>query len=111
MSVPEKIEANLAGVATKANVHFHGKVISRNVWFTDGSKQTLGLMFPGTYTFGTEKKEKMCVMAGSGKVKLKDEADFKTYSAGEHWFVDANSSFDVEVSEGFFEYCCHYLDA
>ena len=44
-------------VEKNANVYFDGKVTSRNIFFTDGTKKTLGVMLPGTYEFGTEKKE------------------------------------------------------
>jgi hypothetical protein len=33
-------------VIKKANVYFDGKVTSRTVIFPDGSKKTLGIMFP-----------------------------------------------------------------
>ena len=32
-----------------ANIYFEGKVISRNVFFKDGSKKTLGVMLVGEY--------------------------------------------------------------
>ena len=46
-------------VEKNANVYFDGKVTSRNIFFTDGTKKTLGVMLPGSYEFGTEKKEIM----------------------------------------------------
>ncbi len=38
---------------TKANVYFDGKVVSHTIRFKDGSKKTLGLIYPGSYHFGT----------------------------------------------------------
>ena len=38
---------------TKANVYFEGKVVSHTLLFPDGSKKTLGLIYPGQYHFGT----------------------------------------------------------
>ena len=32
---------------TKANVYFEGKVVSQTLLFPDGSKKTLGLIYPG----------------------------------------------------------------
>ena len=32
---------------TKANVYFDGKVVSHSILFPDGSKKTLGLIYPG----------------------------------------------------------------
>ena len=43
-------------VEKNANVYFDGRVTSRNIFFTDGTKKTLGVMLPGSYEFGTEKK-------------------------------------------------------
>ncbi|CAK0905159.1 unnamed protein product [Prorocentrum cordatum] len=106
-SVPEHLEG--VKVASKANIYHAGKVISRNVFFPDGSRQTLGVIFPGKYNFGTEKKEKMHISSGSATVQVKGEAE-ATYEAGDFWMVPANSSFDIEVKEGVFEYCCSYLD-
>jgi uncharacterized protein YaiE (UPF0345 family) len=40
-------------VLKKANVYFAGKVTSRTIVFPDGTKKTLGIMFPGDYEFGT----------------------------------------------------------
>ena len=44
-------------VDAKANVYFDGKVVSHSVHFTDGSKKTLGLIYPGEYHFGTAAAE------------------------------------------------------
>jgi purine/pyrimidine-nucleoside phosphorylase len=108
MSVPAHIEN--VKVASKANVYHDGKVISRNVFLPDGSRQTLGVILPGKYNFGTEKKEKMHVSSGSATVKVAGEDAATTYTEGEFWMVPASSSFDIEVVDGMFEYCCSYLD-
>ncbi len=44
-------------IIKKANIYFDGKVTSRSVLFPDGSRKTLGLMFPGKYEFNTDEKE------------------------------------------------------
>ena len=51
-------------VVCKANVYFDGKVISHSVVFPDGTKKTLGLIYPGTYTFNTGAPECMEIVAG-----------------------------------------------
>ena len=38
-------------VDKSANIYFEGRVISRNVYFKDGSKKTLGVMLVGEYEF------------------------------------------------------------
>ena len=44
-------------IVKKANIYFDGKVTSRTVIFSDGSKKTLGIMFPGDYEFGTAERD------------------------------------------------------
>ena len=51
-------------VIKKANVYFDGKVTSRTVLFSDGTKKTLGIMMPGEYEFGTADKEIMEILSG-----------------------------------------------
>ena len=47
MAVPEKFE-NVTAVC-KANVYFDGKVVSHTLLFADGTKKTIGLIYPGSY--------------------------------------------------------------
>ncbi|HWI59648.1 MAG TPA: pyrimidine/purine nucleoside phosphorylase, partial [Bacillota bacterium] len=49
---------------TKANVYFDGNVVSHSLIFPDGTKKTLGLIYPGKYHFGTDKAERMEIVAG-----------------------------------------------
>ena len=55
---------------TKANVYFEGKVVSHTLIFPDGSKKTLGLIYPGQYHFGTDKAERMELTSGQCTIKL-----------------------------------------
>ena len=66
------LPAQFAGVTvvTKANVYFDGKVVSHSVVFADGTKKTLGLIYPGSYHFGTGAPERMELVAGSAKITL-----------------------------------------
>jgi purine/pyrimidine-nucleoside phosphorylase len=95
-------------VSTKANVYFDGKVVSHTLRFSDGSKKTLGLIYPGSYHFGTEAPELMQISAGSCRVRIKGEADFKPYAAGSAFRVPANSGFDIAVDAGIAEYVCSF---
>ncbi|MBL9177315.1 MAG: pyrimidine/purine nucleoside phosphorylase [Verrucomicrobiaceae bacterium] len=100
---------NVTAVA-KANVYFDGKVVSHSILFPDGSKKTLGLIYPGSYHFGTGKAERMEIVAGECVVKL-DGGDAKTTHQGGLFFdVPANSGFDITVSSGICEYICSFLD-
>jgi len=56
-------------IVKEANIYFDGKVTSRTVLFTDGSKKTLGVMLPGDYEFGTDKKEIMEIMGGTLEIE------------------------------------------
>ena len=105
------IPAQFAGVTavTKANVYFDGKVVSHSILFPDGSKKTLGLIYPGKFHFGTDKAERMEIVAGSCTVKLDGQTEVKTYAAGTAFEVPAKSGFDIEVSSGIAEYICSFI--
>ncbi len=95
---------------TKANVYFDGKVVSHSILFADGSKKTLGLIYPGSYHFGTDKAERMEIVAGSCEVKLDGTDSKTTYSAGQFFDVPAKSGFDIAVTDGIAEYICSFID-
>jgi uncharacterized protein YaiE (UPF0345 family) len=95
-------------VSTKANVYFDGKVVSHTVRFPDGSKKTLGLIYPGSYHFGTEAAELMQISAGACRVRIKGDSEFKLYAAGSAFRVPANSGFDIAVDVGIAEYVCSF---
>ncbi|WP_395743151.1 pyrimidine/purine nucleoside phosphorylase [Prosthecobacter sp.] len=106
------IPAEFSGVTavTKANVYFDGKVVSHSILFPDGSKKTLGLIYPGDFHFGTAKAERMEIVAGDCVVKL-DGSDAKTsYTGGQYFDVPASSGFDISVGQGICEYICSFLD-
>ena len=95
---------------TKANVYFDGRVVSHSLMFADGSKKTLGLIYPGKYHFGTDKAELMEVVAGACQVKLDGGQGTTSYSAGQTFRVPAKSGFDIEVTSGICEYICSFLE-
>jgi hypothetical protein len=95
-------------VIAKANVYFDGKVTSHTVLFQDGSKKTAGLIYPGSYNFGTGAPEKMEIIAGSCRVKLAGEEEWNCYAEGTFFKVPGDSSFDIEVIDGIAEYICSY---
>lgn len=99
---------NVTAVA-KANVYFDGKVVSHTILFADGSKKTLGLIYPGPFHFGTDKAELMEIVAGACTVKLDGQTATKDYAAGTSFEVPAKSGFDIEVRSGICEYVCSFL--
>ena len=95
---------------TKANVYFDGKVVSHSILFADGSKKTLGLIYPGNYHFGTDKAERMEIVAGGCLVKIDGSEPKSNYTGGQFFDVPAKSGFDISVTEGICEYICSFID-
>lgn len=96
-------------IEKKANIYFDGKVTSRNIFLKSGAKKTLGIMMPGKYEFGTEKKEIMEIVAGKLKILLAGEAEWQNIDSGMSFEVQANSKFKIEVFS-LTDYCCSYID-
>ncbi|HEY3327745.1 MAG TPA: pyrimidine/purine nucleoside phosphorylase [Novimethylophilus sp.] len=94
-------------VKTKANVYFDGKCVSHTIMLPNGTRKTLGVIFPGTLTFNTASPEVMELNLGVCKVRLKGEEHWKTYKAGDKFTVPGNSSFDIETVE-MLDYVCHF---
>lgn len=82
----------------KTNTYFDNTVISV-AYENKNGKATVGVMKPGEYTFGTSTVEFMTVISGNMQVQLKGESSWKTYKPFETFKVEANSSFNVKVSE------------
>ncbi|MHB8126074.1 MAG: pyrimidine/purine nucleoside phosphorylase [Desulfitobacteriaceae bacterium] len=95
-------------IVREANVYFEGKVTSRVVKFSDGSRKTLGIMMPGDYTFGTQEKEIMEILSGELKVLLPGQEQWQTIKGGQSFEVPANSSFQLQITV-LTDYCCSYL--
>jgi uncharacterized protein YaiE (UPF0345 family) len=106
-SIPPSFEQ--VSVTAKANVYFEGRVVSHSLRLADGSRKSLGLIFPGKYHFGTQEAERMEIVAGACEVKRDGEDQSTVYSAGQAFEVAANSGFDISVSEGICEYICSWL--
>jgi len=96
-------------VLSKANVYFDGKVVSHTVLFPDGSKKTLGLIYPGSFHFKTGAPERMEIVAGQCRVTVDGENASRACPASQHFDVPGNSGFTVEVTAGQCEYICSFL--
>jgi uncharacterized protein YaiE (UPF0345 family) len=94
-------------VVKKANVYFDGKCVSHTVVFPDGSRKTVGVIFPSTLTFNTGAPEVVEINSGVCRVRLKGESAWKEYHAGQRFSVAGNSSFDIETAETL-DYVCHF---
>ena len=95
-------------VVKKANVYFDGKCVSHSIVLADGTKKSVGVILPSTLTFNTGVPEIMEGVAGSCRVRLKGETEWKSYAAGESFQVPGNSSFDIEVADEAYHYVCHF---
>ena len=94
-------------VIKKANVYFDGKCVSHTVHMPNGDRKTVGVIFPSTLTFKTREPELMEIIAGSCRVKLPGDADWRICRAGDSFSVPARSSFDIEPLETL-DYVCHF---
>ena len=94
-------------VVKKANIYFDGKCVSHTVILADGSKKSVGVIFPSSLTFNTGAPEIMEIISGVCKVRLAGASDWQTYGAGQEFKVGANSHFDIETLETL-DYVCHF---
>tara|TARA_R110002072_G_scaffold6364_6_gene37577 strand:- start:12129 stop:12455 length:327 start_codon:yes stop_codon:yes gene_type:complete len=95
-------------VEIEANVYFDGKVTSRSILFSDGSKKTLGIMLPGEYHFNTDAAELMEITQGAVEYRLNENDDWAKVEAGSDFNVPGNASFDIRALE-VVDYCCSFL--
>ena len=96
-------------VDTKSNIYFDGRVVSHTVHFADGTKKSLGLIYPGKFHFGTAAPERMEIIAGACQIVLDGTTEVVAVEAGAAFEVAGNSGFSITVSEGICEYICSYL--
>jgi uncharacterized protein YaiE (UPF0345 family) len=96
-------------ITRKANIYFEGAVTSRTIQFPDGEIKTLGIMMPGEYSFGTDKKEIMEIQAGDVDILLPGQNEWQHIGAEQTFEVPANSSFQIKVNS-LTDYCCSYID-
>jgi uncharacterized protein YaiE (UPF0345 family) len=98
-------------VDAKANIYFDGRVVSHSVHFPDGSKKTLGLIYPGEYHFGTAAAERMEIIAGNCTVVMDGTTAVLTIAAGHAFEVPADSGFTISVGAEICQYICSFLPA
>lgn len=105
MSIP----AELTGTITlKANIYFEGKVLSHTITTPGFPRRTIGLIYPGEYTFNTDSAERMDILSGACRVRQAGSADWTPVHAGASFHVPAKSRFDIAVDEGIAEYLCTF---
>ena len=102
-------EFNNVRIIKKANIYFDGKVTSRSLVFSDGSRKTLGIMLPGEYEFNTDDKEIIEIISGDLEVLLPEEESWKMISSGGSFEVPAQSKFGLRI-KNITDYCCSFVD-
>ncbi len=107
-AIPNEFKGVTAAV--KANVYFEGKVVSHSIALADGTRKTLGLIYPGKFHFKTDKAERMEIVAGHCAVILDGHSASHAFAAGDAFDVPAKSGFNIEVNGGICEYICSFLD-
>lgn len=91
----------------KHNVYFDGKV--QSVGFTrHDRKQSVGVITPGEYYFGTDAAERMTVVSGELQARFTKDGPWMTYAMGTCFEIAAKSGFDVKAAQPA-AYLCEYL--
>lgn len=89
------------------NEYFEGKV--KSIAFdTTTLPATVGVMDKGEYTFGTDCKEIMTVVAGELIVRQPNETQWDTYIEGQTFELEANIKFELKVTTPT-AYLCKYI--
>jgi uncharacterized protein YaiE (UPF0345 family) len=78
------------------NEYFEGAVKSLAYTTTEG-RSTIGVIEKGEYEFGTSSHETMVVIEGKLHALLPGAQDWKTYTNGQSFEVEANASFKVKT--------------
>jgi purine/pyrimidine-nucleoside phosphorylase len=98
---------NQVSIVSEANIYFEGRCVSHTVLCADGSRKSVGVIFPALLTFNTSAAEVMELVKGSCRVKIAGQQQWCEYNAGEQFSVAAHSSFEIEVLEPL-HYICHF---
>lgn len=93
-------------VTAKANIYFDGKCVSHTLVGADGSRKSVGVIFPSSLTFNTAAPEIMQIVGGRCRVRLAG-AEWREVEGGQQFEVGANSSFEIETLETV-DYICHF---
>jgi len=94
-------------VKKKANIYFDGKCVSHTILLPNGTRSTVGVIFPSTLTFNTQAAEVMEILAGECRVKLHGASEWVEYKEDQKFSVAANSFFEIETTETL-HYACHF---
>ena len=94
-------------MALQHNTYFDDQV--QSIGFERaGARQSVGVMAPGEYHFGTEEPERVTVVHGELVVKQPGSSEWTPYPAGTVFEVPGSSGFDLQVASHT-AYVCEYL--
>lgn len=94
-------------VSKKSNIYFDGKCVSHNVVLADGTRKSVGVIFPSSLTFNTGAPEIMEITGGRCRVRLAGAQEWTEYWEGQEFKVAGDSSFEIETVETV-DYVCHF---
>jgi uncharacterized protein YaiE (UPF0345 family) len=90
----------------KVNEYFEGKVKSIS-FKTDTLPASVGVITEGEYEFSTGSKETMVIVSGELTVQFAGESTWQTFTEGQSFEVEGNSSFKVKTNRDT-AYLCKY---
>jgi uncharacterized protein YaiE (UPF0345 family) len=94
-------------LSKKSNIYFDGKCVSYTAMLADGTRKTVGVIFPSTLTFNTGAAETMEIVGGKCRVRLAGAGAWTEYQGGQQFSIAADSAFDIETLEQL-DYVCHF---
>ena len=100
-------ELKNVSVVKKSNVYFEGKCVSHTVLLGDGTRKTVGVIFPSTLRFNTGAPERMEIVDGHCRIRLAGATDWQDYATGSEFRVPGDSSFEIETI-ALLDYVCHF---
>ncbi len=62
-------------IAKKSNVYFDGKCVSHTITLADGTRKSVGVIFPSSLVFNTGAPEIMEITGGKCRVRVKGDSD------------------------------------
>jgi len=94
-------------VIKQSNRYFDGKCVSHTLVLADGSRKTVGVIFPSSLTFSTGAPERLEIVGGHCRVRLAGQSEWQAYGPGSAFNVPGDSKFDIEVTDTV-DYVCHF---
>ena len=96
-------------VLPRANVYFDGRCVSHTVQLDDGSRQSVGVILPGSeLVFGTGTPEVMLGAGGWCEWRMLGDTHWQRSGEGEQFAVPADSRFEIRTGDQPYHYVCQY---